>query len=271
MLLIDAHVHLYRFFDLEAMLMAALRNFRQQAKQRHSEAPHTGILLLTETSGEDGFRRLLQLCRPQAMGGLADRTGWSFHATVDGSAVRIKSADNWRLWVIAGRQIVSAENIEVLSLLSSYRFENGLPAQALIDAIHGQSGLPVLPWGAGKWMGKRGEIVSGIVRSGQRPVFLGDNGGRPGIWPRGRLFSEAQAREIKILPGTDPLPLKWEQQRPGSFGFAVAGDLDSRCPAQSLRKLILNPETRLEAFGRPATLWSFIKNQIAIRVKKRSE
>ena len=55
--------------------------------------------------------------------------------------------------------------------------------------------LVVIPWGAGKWLGRRGAVLSRYLRSVDDPgIFLGDNGGRPNAW-RPRHFGLGETRE----------------------------------------------------------------------------
>ena len=67
--------------------------------------------------------------------------------------------------VIAGRQIVSAERIEVLALGTRTQIPDGQPLAATIDAVRADGALAVLPWGFGKWWGARGRMVDAYLET----------------------------------------------------------------------------------------------------------
>ena len=61
------------------------------------------------------------------------------------------------LSIVAGRQIVTAENLEILALGFDAGLDDGLPIDEVILAVQAAGALCVLPWGFGKWTGKRGQ------------------------------------------------------------------------------------------------------------------
>ena len=71
------------------------------------------------------------------------------------------------LYVIAGRQIITRERLEVLALCTAKEFADGEEVETVLDKVRRAGGLPVLPWGAGKWWGTRGRIVTELLRKGQ--------------------------------------------------------------------------------------------------------
>jgi hypothetical protein len=173
-----------------------------------------------------------------------------------------------RLILIAGRQLVTAEKIEVLSLFSPTFIEDGLELTRTVTEIHKRDGLAVLPWGVGKWLGKRGTILNHYLRQADPcGLFVGDNGGRPKLWPAPRLFEVAAGRGIRLLPGSDPLPLPAEEKRIGSYGFRCQGTCGEEHPARDLR-LLLAAAKDLPIFGTTISLSSFFRTQIALRLMK---
>src|SRR4051794_39643129 len=138
-------------------------------------------LLLAEMSGANVFARWQ-----------SGRAAWSVRRTQEQESLILGD----KLLVIAGRQIVTAERIEVLALLTSETFEEGRPLDETIQRTKLAGALVVLPWGVGKWCGARGRSVANAAI--RYAVQLGDNGGRPLGWPRPVLF-----REHCVLPGSD--------------------------------------------------------------------
>jgi hypothetical protein len=170
---------------------------------------------------------------------------------------------------IAGQQLVSLEGLEVLAIGTCEQFEAGKPTDRLIQEIAQVGAIPVIPWGAGKWFGRRGRLVDELIRSPDLPpFFLGDSGNRPAVWPKPSLFREAEKRGIVNLPGSDPLPFSSEVQRVGSFGVALNSSLDLGKPALDLKRTLLDPSTTLHQFGEGETTLRFMRNQFKMQLRK---
>ena len=61
---------------------------------------------------------------------------------------------------------------------------DGTPFPEVIDRAHEFGAVCVVPWAPGKWMFDRGRQLRSILAADERPSFyLGDNGGRPWLWP----------------------------------------------------------------------------------------
>ena len=172
-----------------------------------------------------------------------------------------------QLFVIAGRQLVTQERLEVLALITEHGFSDGTPIAALIEEIQRRGAIAVIPWGVGKWMGGRGKVVGSLLTEKNRgKLFLGDNGGRPGLWPSPALFTKAGHLGIHVIPGSDPLPLETEGERCGSFGFAVRGALSKDCPGRDLKYLLGNDSVIIEPYGELESPGRFIRNQMLLRL-----
>ncbi|MEM8808887.1 MAG: methyltransferase domain-containing protein [Cyanobacteria bacterium P01_G01_bin.38] len=271
LLLVDTHVHIYDCFNLDTFLESAWHNFHRHVSGYDSSPDFTGVLLLTETHNESWFTSLLHPTQDQGGDG-ALPTRWSFQRTSETGTVCAANSKGQRLYLIAGRQVITAEKLEVLALISDQTFPDGLSVEATIKSIQAGGGIAVLPWGVGKWLGKRGQLISSLLQKDQlSPLFLGDNRGRPQFWLRPRYFETAQQQGGRILPGTDPLPLASEGSRPGSFGWVCPGQLDPEKPGEHLRSMLLDPEVSWQTYGTLETPWRFVRNQIALRVQpKRS-
>ncbi|MDD3813794.1 MAG: hypothetical protein PHZ02_04030 [Desulfocapsaceae bacterium] len=225
------------------------------------------MLLLTEGKTENWFQTLSltldtnRQCKITEKWSVADRGG------KDSLIVFRNDAPEREIHIVAGRQVVTMENIEVLALFVKQGLTNGLSLHETVDRVKELGGIPVLPWGAGKWFGKRGEIIKNfLVNHGDSNLFLGDNGGRPRFWPTPDLFRLAQKTGFVVLPGSDPLPLPSEALRVGSFGFYLhANNLHGGSPTKYLKKALLSPKVTISPFGCLQKNRLFFLNQLRLR------
>jgi len=269
MLLIDAHVHIHDCFDLATFMEAAATNFKAEAIRRRREA-FTGILLLSEAATESWFRHLSDFAGSDRIS--IGRTGkrWSLQPTNESCSLLIHRAGEEGFFLIAGRQIITEERLEVLALATDRDFRNGMPLEETIRVIRECGSLPSIPWGFGKWMGRRGRILADYLskKDEKEYLFLGDNGGRPGFLPRPFFFKLAEKKKIKILPGSDPLPFASEVRRVGGFGCSIEGFVSIEHPAEDLRHLLLNPLVPTTAYGGLQRPLLFVRNQLSIQIGK---
>lgn len=268
MIYVDAHVHIQEHFALDRFLTSARRNFSRQHHLTSPGRPGTFFLLLTEAKKCDRFTGLKKQAETAA--GFTSPGGWRITATAERESL-LAVCDDWpenRLFILAGRQIVTAERLEVLALATTAWVADHLPLAETVAEVRRQPGLAVLPWGAGKWLGKRGRLVSAFLTSADPDrLFVGDNGGRPAFWPTPRPFITAAGRGIRLLPGSDPLPLADEELRVGAYGAMIEGTCSSDLPAENLRTLLGVSGTVITPYGdRPSAL-SFFKTQLALRRK----
>jgi hypothetical protein len=264
-LLIDSHVHFHACFDRDAFFDAALRNFSQGAAELGIAGPFLGCLMLAEAAG---VRWFLRWSRGEDGAGSG---AWSCEPTADPAAlVARRRADGERLLVIAGRQVRSREGLEVLALATREEFPDGLPFHDALARVRWSGALTVLPWGFGKWWLYRGALVEAVVCRAERPgICLGDNAGRWEFADPPRLFREAEARGIPVLPGSDPLPLPEHLGRAGRYGFHLAAELDPRQLATSLRRTLRSLAASPPAFGRRRELAALCRDQLALRLRPR--
>lgn len=259
-LLVDAHVHLHPCFAGERFFDAAAANFAAAANAWPGEA--SGCLMLSESAGVDGFAALAD--------GRLETGAWRIGPTEETVSLRATRSGAVPIVVIAGRQIVSAERIEVLALGTRAHIPDGEPLAATVDAIRADGALAVLPWGFGKWWGRRGRLVDAYLgRVAPASVFLGDNGGRPSGMPAPHRLARAARRGTRVLPGSDPLPLAAEVERVGGFGFVLRRALDRDRPAAALKAHVAALERQPSTFGRLQRPTRFLVNQLALRRRKR--
>ena len=269
LILADGHVHLHHCFDTEQVLDSAWDNFQKVAARQFNQTEFTALLFLTELEQQDDFvRRKNQLESQKDI-----KVGkWKLGKTQEELSLFAADADsNKKIILIAGHQIVTAEKLEVLALITTDKVKSGLSLDETVENIASAGGIPVLPWGVGKWIGSRGKILQNFIAKKPSSVLcLGDNGGRPIFWQRPSYFKEAEAKGLRILPGTDPLPLASECDRPGSFGFAIQGDISLDNPGEDIKQILLNSQIAIEAYGSLENPVRFVRNQVALRLSPKT-
>jgi hypothetical protein len=264
-IMVDAHVHCYSCFDMEKFFDAAFDNLGKFAREIGNGKDICRVLMFSEGSSENYFTLFFNFANA---GESISR--WKMNRTGENCSLKAVSREGDALYIIAGRQIVTAEGLEVLALATNSSIKDGESLADTVKKVEQEGGIPVIPWGFGKWWGRRGQVLNNFLKSaGGRKVFLGDNGGRACFLPQPTLLHWATVQGLKILPGSDPLPFPCEMHRPGSFGFHLEGVLDPDQPASSLRQLIQNTKTDIVPFGSPEKALRFVRNQMGMQLKKR--
>ena len=262
--IIDAHVHIHDCFQLSFFLDSALHNFREAASRQHKKA-FKSVLLLSEAAGANWFRQLSEL-----VGDANNFIGsWRFWGTSEACSLRARRSENEELIIVAGRQIVTSENLEVLALGTDQEFIDGQPIADVIKLVRSSGALVVLPWGFGKWTGKRGAIIRRLIAQFDKyEIFLGDNSGRLRNWPVPSQFKLATRKGIRILPGSDPLPFATESWRPGSYGVILDASIDENTPFNDVKQAI-HHDCGMRPYGRRENHLRFIRNQMGMQLLKR--
>lgn len=268
--LVDAHVHVHACADASALLDAALGAFRAAARAARATT-WRGVLMLAETADCDWF------------GDTYDAHGaafghWHVAPAEDDTAVlhATRGEAGGTLTIFAGRQAVTAEGIEVLALAMRAPFPDGRSLGATLRRAAAFGALTVLPWGAGKWLFARGRRVERALKAQAPPVFAGDNGGRPSLWPEPRAFAVARTHGRGLVSGSDPLPLPGEERRVGSFGFRIAlPKALAQAPFVARPVLVAAIERAapdaLVPYGRRDGGAGFLRRQLALRFAARGQ
>jgi hypothetical protein len=224
---------------------------------------------MTECASDDYFGRLRAAAAEGApgRGGLLKR--WSLALTGEPESL-VAEEGNRRLYIVAGRQVACREGLEVLIIGTTQRFTDGAPIREVLAMAHSLGVPHVIPWGLGKWFFQRGKLLSELMREFRKPtLFLGDEGGRPGFWPYPSHFREGAGLGVRDLPGTDPLPFAHDVSKVGRVGFRVPIDLDEQRPAQSLMRVLCDGSTELDRFASLEPPIMFVRNQVAMQLRKR--
>jgi len=266
MVLVDSHVHVHGCFDVARVFDAAADNFAAAAGALAARGDHDAVLCLVEMRGQSFFdgvrtRRIGRVWR--------GRHGfWEAEETAEPQTLVVRRGVT-RLNVVAGRQLVTRERLEVLALGTTASLPEAEPIEATLAAVRDAGAAAVLPWGVGKWLGTRGTVVARVLADPEwRHVSLGDNGNRLELAPEPAQFALARRAGRAVLPGSDPLPLPGEEARVGAYGFAVEAALDPLRPAAALLALLAIGSPRF-AFGRREPLTRFVGNQLALKLKSR--
>ncbi len=269
LLIIDSHVHIHDCFDLSTFFESAAINCQAQATAQQHQGQILGVMLLTESSWDHWFQTLASWAeKGQTIENHASVT-WSFHRTDEDFTLYTRSSQGMNLLIVAGRQIVTKEKLEVLGLLTNQRFQDGVSIEEAIQHVKESGGVPVIPWGFGKWWGTRGTILTQLMNSSvMTNVFLGDNSGRPNFLPYPSQFSLAAQLGIRIFPGSDPLPFLSENGRPCSVGFSVKKDVHETRPGADLRSILQDSATPIVPYFHHEGLFRFIKNQVSMQLVK---
>jgi len=254
---VDGHVHFHEVDRVAPTLDAAAQNFREQGPV---SGGLSGVVLLAQTANERVYEAL-------AAGG--QTAGWTITAAADERETLVARKGPTAIAIVCGRQVRTAEGLEVLALGSVSVFPDGLPFGQTVEQVAGSGAITVLPWGFGKWLGDRGAQVRSVLdRIGNETLFLGDNGGRPALMGVPALIRQSAGRGFRVLPGTDPLPVAGDHDRVGQFGFLVKASSSERAPWNTLRGWLLARHDSPEPYGRACGVLRFAVNQARLRAAR---
>ena len=257
-MLIDGHVHLHRSHPVEAALDAAVHNFAGWgAVGRPAEAPE-GMLWLVETPAEAASERL----RGREAG------TWRVRER-DDVTWELRRDDGARLVVVRGRQISTNEGLEVLLVGTAEAVPHGRSLAETIEPHLGGRVLVMLPWGFGKWTGRRASVAARAYDTwAARGLRLADIGVRPAWLAPPELFDRSAADGRPVFVGSDPFPFPDTGDRIGSAGF-VARDLRPEGVWQDMHASLRDPAVPIERFGRSVGTTAFLRLQARMQLRKR--
>ena len=207
---VDTQSHYYPCFDLEQYVQSSIKNLLTAGPGTNTNRDNTqAVIFLTDVPGENWFEKLSnqQIKLP----------GWTLTAEKQSLTL---SRDQQSLLMVCSRQLNTQEGIEILLLGCQTDI---LPDQPLNHYVeqYAKEYLLVLPWGLGKWLGRRGQQVQAAIQQHRHDILLGDNGGRPKLWSSVPEFTVADQLNVPILPGSDPLPIPNQVHRSGTNGVLI--------------------------------------------------
>jgi hypothetical protein len=263
LILIDSHVHIYDCYNIKRFFYSALTNFTHSSTNLGCDK-FIGILFLTETRNDNYFQAL----KKKQFDFELKELNLKKIETNELNSVAYQSNNNY-LIIISGKQIITSENLEVLALGTTDNLNYGGSLKDSIEKINSIGALPVLPWGVGKWLGRREKIIKDFLENkADMKYFLGDNGGRPIFWSTPGMFEVAEGKGIAVLRGSDPLPLSFQEEKVGKFGFYTEAILDLDYPAKDISSILLNLEETPNNIGSLETPMNFFKNQFSMQIRK---
>lgn len=270
MILIDTHVHIYGCFDLKYFFDSTLINFQNAANNLGVGQDYSAILVLTDWEGKNWFQKLADYASQPSVieGGIGD---WESHSTQERSSLFFKNKAGNGFHVIAGRKIITSENLEALALATDDSdYPNGLSLLETVEYIQSKNSIPVIPWAVGKWLGKRGKVLDELIaKLDAKTYFLCDNGNRPFFWTKPNHFSVFEAKGGKLLSGSDPLHFPSEAGRAGSFGCRVEGAVDLSHPATGFKAILNDQSSEIKLYGKLESPYRFFKNQLSMQILKK--
>jgi hypothetical protein len=159
-----------------------------------------------DADGQTGFTSLVEGHWPLGQ--------WKLGQT--GSDVLELKRDSDRIWVMAGRQLVSRERVEVLTFGPPCASATRPPLCEIVEHLRSEQRPIILPWAPGKWWGARGRLLKDLFRN---PIGLlvADSSLRPRGYPTPTLMRRAMALGIPLAAGSDPLCHPTEWRRIGSY------------------------------------------------------
>ena len=263
-LIVDGHVHFYSCYDPDKFFDMAVKNMDNMYSSIYpGDDKFTKILLFTEGKDNDYFSRF------KTNGNLGKQYKYNFENTKEDNSLILTKNNQHLCYILAGRQIVTRENLEVLSIASNQKIEDGLPIDEVIQRLLNRKEIAVLAWGVGKWFLKRGRLIRDTIKKYQSPLlFIGDNSARPSFWSKPKLYNLAEKHNIGILGGSDPLPFSEESGRVGTFGFVIEGDFQLNKPAESFRNILISNNNNISLCGHQDNAISFLKRQTKMLFKK---
>jgi hypothetical protein len=195
---------------------------------------------------------------------LISKTGmWTVESLADENVVVVTNKQGEKIHVFAGRQIATQERLEILALTSDVEIADGMGIRAVIDKVISSGGVPVLPWAPGKWLGERGRIVREVIRAYSPDcLLLGDTSLRPAGWDDPGLMEEAMDLGFKVIAGSDPLPFPGEEERIGQYAISVCSQFDAKKPLAEMRRILTDPDIRLQTVGQRCSLLSVVARLI---------
>ncbi len=268
LVLVDGHVHFHREFEVGDFVESALSNLARTAGYEERATAACFVLAVVDSTEDDGFSRICEgLERATGRGPTED--GMWMRRETDEQTSECFARDEISVIIIRGRQLRTAENLEVLAIGTDSVLEDGLPINQTILSVADTGAVSVIPWGFGKWTGQRGHVLRELFETiDPASLYLGDNANRPRLGRRPEALSRAEAMGFRVLPGSDPLPFASECRSVGRAGFTLTGKLDVRCPARDLTRRLADTTTSISPFIDLESSFRFVRNQLRMQFKK---
>lgn len=244
-ILIDTHIHIYESYTKE-ILFQAFRDNTIRAKA------NMGAMLLVEREGVDYFSRLKSGEEIPANSSIIESDKTSF-------IIRTPSLPD--IIIVAGKQIACKEKVEILAYGTQIEIPDGTPIREAINRVIETGGKPVLAWGVGKWLFKRGKLVKELLSEySPEQLLIGDSALRPTFWGEPTIMKTARKTGFTVLAGSDPLPPSNQALRAGQYAERYDKNIDLSQPiTPQLLQILCGKETTV--FGRRSNFKEFLNNR----------
>jgi hypothetical protein len=238
-LIVDTHAHLYPSYDLRGALESAtgrLLSFKRSPDDRLA-------ICLTERFDCHVFTELRDGAHRAAIGEIV------VTPTTEPNRLLLRFDGGVELSVIGGRQIVTADRIEVLAIGHPEPIPDRLPSTETIDRVLSGGGLPVLCWAPGKWGFSRGRVIADLFSRYEGRIAAGLSTLLASGAPEPRIVREVRGRGVPVLFGSDPLPLVGEERYLASYATRVSNELPADRLSAAFVELARTAELRAEPVG----------------------
>jgi len=266
-LAIDGHVHLYDVYDLSKAVEKGTENLIANAKIYLEENDKVvPVWFLVERSNLNFFNQIYQSPENYSQGDVKFKRG------EDSLTINVEKNNKTILYMFAGRQLVTREGLEVLSLISDLNIvDRQKPIGDVIKDIKNSGGIPTLNWAPGKWFFSRGKVIARqIQENSPADFFIGETTLRNTLWREPNLIARAKKKGFAVIAGSDPLPFKGEENNIGSYGFLIEGKFVPTNPAQSLQDLMNSKAKNIRIIGKRNDVFTFTRRQYKIMAEKRT-
>jgi hypothetical protein len=244
----DTHVHLYPCYDLGLAIRNLVENLNRVAA-----GGAVCAAFLAERADCCFFRDL----RTGKIGAVSP--GLAILPTMEENGLVLVENGQPRLYLFAGRQVATAERIEILALTVDAAVPDGLSAEETVRRILAAGGVPVLSWAPGKWFFKRRKVVKALINGfGPGQILIGDTSLRPAVWPEPGLMRLARSKGLGVVAGSDPLPFAGEEGRMGSYVSVLDGPFSPDGPVISVRAVLKSAGPGAARVGRRGSLWDVL-------------
>ena len=248
MIVADTHLHLYPQYDFARAIQGCVHRLSTLAPG----ATCVGFL------AERWDCRVYRALRDGSGGPDSDeiRVG----VIDDGKCLELQSFNKPPLYLFPGRQIVTAERLELLCLTTDADIPDGLAAETGVNRIREVGGVPVLTWAVGKWLFRRARVVRALLeRFGPGELVLADSAMRPVFWPTPGPIRAGRRLGYRILAGTDPLPTEGEERVMGGYASLLESEFDTARARSSVRTALLDDAVPIRTVGARSGTIEFVR------------
>jgi hypothetical protein len=248
MIIADTHLHIYPEYDFAE----ALREYVVHLTALAPSALCAGFM--AERSDCHIYRSLADGDKDNCLENIA------LKVLDNGSCLELQCFNTAPLYLLPGRQIVTAEKLELLCLGVDADIPDGLPAETAVHRIREVGGIAVLTWAVGKWLFKRAAVVDELLKTfSPQELMIGDSAMRPVFWPTPRPMRFARKNGYRIIAGSDPLPAAGEEKVMGSYASLFTAEFNPEKPSLSLKSALHDPDTAIKTVGSRSGIFEFFQ------------